>query len=109
VGSKADFNVSLGLIAKRLRDDGEKIAHEAVPNRWADLIRCLDAQERRSLEHGHGSAEPISLAAAELAVHNQAKVLQELIRTDEPTQEAVVLLDELRRKVARAVAEREQQ
>jgi hypothetical protein len=51
-------------------------------------------------------AEQVGLGEAELAVANQEKVLQELVRTEEPTEEAAALLEALRRKVARAVAER---
>ena len=46
------------------------------------------------------------LTEAERAVGNQESVLQELMRTEEPTAEAAALLEDLRRKVARAVAER---
>jgi hypothetical protein len=48
----------------------------------------------------------VELAEAELAVANQENVLRELMRTEEPTEEATALQEELRRKVARAVAER---
>jgi hypothetical protein len=37
---------SLGLIGKRLREDGETIAQEPLPERWVDLIHYLDEQER---------------------------------------------------------------
>ena len=43
---------------------------------------------------------------AELAVGNREKVLRELMRTEEPTEEATALLEGLRQKVARAVAGR---
>jgi hypothetical protein len=69
-----------------------------------DLIHFLDEQERKSVERSRPAVA--GLAEAELAVTNQEKVLQELMRTDEPTEEATALLEELRRKVARAVGER---
>jgi hypothetical protein len=86
---------------------GDDIAHEPLPRRWVDLIRYLDEQERKSLERrqpaGDGEA---SLAKGEVAVRSQEKVLRELMRTDEPTEEATTLLKDLRQKIARALAER---
>ena len=72
---------------------------------WVELIRYLDEQERKSSEPS-AARERASLAEAELAVANQEKLLGELMRTNEPTEEATTLLKDLRRKVARAVAER---
>ena len=46
------------------------------------------------------------IVEAEVAVSNQEKILYELVRTEEPTEEATALLEDLRRKVARAVAGR---
>jgi hypothetical protein len=98
---------SLGLIAKRLRDDGEHVAHEPLPRRWIELIHYLDEQERKSLERPRTAVrQQVSLAEAELAVTNQEKFLRELMRTEEPTEEATALLEDLRRKVAQAVAAR---
>ena len=97
---------SLGLIAKRLRDDSEHVPHEPLPRRWVDLIRYLDEQERNSLERPQPAANEASLAEGEVAVRNQEKSLQELVRTEEPTEEAAALLEALHWKVARAVAER---
>src|SRR5436190_24310568 len=86
---------------------GDDIAHEPLPRRWVDLIRYLDEHERQSLERrqpaGDGEA---SLAKGEVAVRSQEKVLRELMRTDEPTEEATTLLKDLRQKIARALAER---
>jgi hypothetical protein len=48
--AKTAFGSALQLIAKRLRTDGEGVAHEPLPERWIDLIKYLDAQERRSSE-----------------------------------------------------------
>jgi hypothetical protein len=48
--AKTAFGSALGLIAKRLRTDGEGVAREPLPERWIDLIKYLDAQERRSSE-----------------------------------------------------------
>jgi hypothetical protein len=62
----------------------------------------LDAQERETA----AGSPPGEHTEAERAVGNQESVLQELMRTKEPTAEAAALLEDLRRKVARAVAER---
>jgi hypothetical protein len=35
--AKAPFDKALTLIAKRLRDDGESITHEKLPERWVEL------------------------------------------------------------------------
>ena len=71
------------------------------------MIRYLDEQERKSLERrqpaGDGEA---SLAKGEAAVRNQEKILLELMRTNEPTEEATTLLKDFRQKIARAVAHR---
>ena len=48
--AKTGFGSALQLIAKRLRTDGESAAREPLPDRWIDLIKYLDAQERRSSE-----------------------------------------------------------
>jgi hypothetical protein len=40
----------LELIARRLRVDCEDVAREPLPERWVDLIKYLDEQERRSKE-----------------------------------------------------------
>jgi hypothetical protein len=38
---------TLGLVAKRLRYDAAGTAEEPLPERWVELIRGLDEQERR--------------------------------------------------------------
>jgi hypothetical protein len=83
----------------------DDIAHEPLPRRWIELICYLDEQERKSSEPS-AAREQASLADAELAVANQEMLLRELMRTEEPTEKATALLEELRRKVARAVAGR---
>jgi hypothetical protein len=70
------------------------IAHEPLPQRWVELIRYLDEQERKSSEPS-AAREQASLAEAELAVANQEKLLRELMRTEEPTEEATALLEDL--------------
>ena len=84
---------------------GDDIAHEPLPRRWVDLIRYLDEQERKSSERS-AAREQASLAETELAVSKEEKVLGELMRTEEPTEEATALLKDLRRKVADALAHR---
>lgn len=49
---KVGVDGTLGLIAKRLRDEGATVPHEALPARWVDLILYLDRQERGIEEHG---------------------------------------------------------
>ena len=93
---------SLELIVKRLRDEGEHVVREAVPDRWVDLIHCLNEQERKNYDRSRADG----VAGPELAAATQEKILQELVRTDEPTEEASKLLETLRRKVARAIAKR---
>ena len=103
--SDADCAKTLGPIAKRLRLDSESVTREALPTRWLDLILYLDAQEREATA-GSQPGEHAGLTEAERAVGNQENVLQELMRTEEPTAQTAALLEDLRRKVARAVAER---
>lgn len=103
--SDAVYGKTLGLIAKRLRLDSESVTSEALPPRWLDLILYLDAQERE-IATGSPPGEHAGSTEAERAVGNQENVLQELMRTEEPTAETAALLEYLRRKVARAVAKR---
>jgi hypothetical protein len=100
------YDKTLGLVAKRLREDSEQVTQEPLPTRWVDLILHLDEQERRTQP-----AIGEEIVEAELAVGNQEKVLREkvlreLMRTEEPTEEATALLEDLRQKVERAVAAR---
>ena len=100
-------NSILRLLGKVLHDQDDDITHEPLPKRWVDLIHFLDEQERKTnLRSPAAASEQLSLADAQLAVANQEKLLDELMRTDEPTEEATALLKELRRNVARAVAGR---
>jgi hypothetical protein len=97
----------LRRLGKLLHDQDDDITHESLPKRWVDLIHFLDEQERKTnLCSQAAAAEPLSFAEAQLPVTSQEKVLHKLMRTDEPTEEAKARLDDLRRKVARAVAER---
>lgn len=97
----------LRRLGKLLHDQDEDITHEPVPKRWVALIYFLDEQERKTNLRSQATAgERPSLAGAQLPVTSQEKVLRELMRTEEPTEEATTLLEELREKVARAVAER---
>ncbi len=48
--AKAELGSTLELIAKRLRTASEDVAREPLPERWVDLIKYLDEQERRSRE-----------------------------------------------------------
>jgi hypothetical protein len=48
--AKTGLGSTLELIAKRLRTASEDVAHEPLPERWVDLIKYLDEQERRSRE-----------------------------------------------------------
>jgi hypothetical protein len=102
VRAQKGVDSSLELIVKRLRDEGEHVVHEGLPHRWVDLIHYLNEQERKNYDRSLADG----VAEAERAVANQEKLLQELIRTDEPTEEASKLLETLRRKVARAMAKR---
>ena len=105
--SEVAYEKTLGLIAKTLREDSEQVTQDPLPKRWVDLILHLDEQERRSRADSQPAAcEEIRVIEAELAVGKHEKVLRELMRTDEPTEEATTLLKDLRQKIARAVAER---
>ena len=46
--SEVGYDKTLGLIAKRLREDSEQVTQEPLPTRWVDLIHHLDEQERGS-------------------------------------------------------------
>ena len=48
--AKTGLGSTLELIAKRLRTASEDVAREPLPERWVDLIKYLDEQERRSRE-----------------------------------------------------------
>jgi hypothetical protein len=97
----------LRRLGKLLHDQDDDITHEPLPKRWVDLIHFLDEQERKTSSRSQAAAgEKLSLAEAQFAVANQEKAVRELLRTEEPTEEARALLEELREKVARAVAER---
>jgi hypothetical protein len=50
------YDTSLGMIAKTLRAKSEDITHEPMPERWVDLIRYLDEQERKRA--AQAEAEP---------------------------------------------------
>lgn len=105
MGVVPHFDRSLDLIAKRLRSEGDDVTREALPTRWVDLILYLDEQERSTRARSQPAAGD-EIVEAELEVRNQEKVLRELMRTQEPTEEATALLADLRQKVARAVAGR---
>jgi hypothetical protein len=45
-------NGPLGLVAKRLREEGQTIKQEALPERWVDLILFLDERERQRGDAG---------------------------------------------------------
>ena len=103
--SEVGYEKTLGLITRRLREDSEQVTQDPLPTRWVDLIHQLDEQERRSCA-GPQPAAREEIVEAELAVGKQEMVLRELMRTEEPTEEATALLEGLRQKVARAVAGR---
>ena len=48
--AKTELGSTLELIARRLRTASEDVAREPLPERWVDLIKYLDEQERRSKE-----------------------------------------------------------
>ena len=64
--SDAGYDMSLRLIGKRLRDKGENVTQEPLPERWVDLIRYLDEQERK---RSQGLQPPASSGAAESDSH----------------------------------------
>ena len=103
--SEVAYEKTLGLISKRLREDSEQVTQDPLPTRWVDLILYLDEQERTSCAGSQPAARE-EIVEAELAVSKQEKVLRELLRTEDPTEEDAALLEDLRQKVARAVAER---
>ena len=101
VTCRSDVDGGLNLIRPR------RVTREALPTRWVDLILNLDEQERETVAGSQprpGAHD--GLAEAERLVGNQESVLRELMRTEEPTEEAAALLEDLRRRVARPVAER---
>ena len=101
----SDLVISCDRVGKAFQLYADDIAHEPLPMRWVELIRYLDEQERKSSEPS-AAREQASLAGTELAVSKEEKVLGELMRTEEPTEEVTALLEGLRQKVARALAER---
>jgi len=105
--SEVGYDKTLGLIAKRLREDSSQVTREPLPTRWLELILHLDEQEGNTRARSQPTARELRVVEAELAVSDQEKVLRELMRTEEPTEEARTLLEDLRGKVARAVVERD--
>jgi hypothetical protein len=43
----------LGLISKALRTSYDEVAREPLPQRWVDLIHCLNERERVEGERQH--------------------------------------------------------
>src|SRR3954453_21639148 len=87
--SETDHDQTFGLIAKRFREDSEQVTREPLPRRWADLVLHLAERERNTRA---SSAQP-GIVEAEMAFSKQEEVLRELMRTDEPTEEARALLE----------------
>ena len=54
--SKVVLASALQLIGKRLREDGQNLTGEELPERWVDLIRYLDEEERRATGIDPGAA-----------------------------------------------------
>ena len=81
----------LGRLGKALHDE---ITREPLPKRWVELIHCLDERER------------LGRTDAEGAVIRQEKFLTELVSIAEPTEKTRTVLEDLRRRVARALSER---
>ena len=105
--SEVGYDKTLGLIAKRLREDSDQVTQEPLPASWMDLLLHLDEQEPRT----SGGLEPVACEQlpapqAGLVAGQQEKVLRELMRTGEPTEESTALLEDLRQKVVRALAGR---
>ena len=46
--SKAGHVHALGLVTKGIREDGENVTREPLPERWIDLIHHLNELERLS-------------------------------------------------------------
>jgi hypothetical protein len=104
--SEVGYDQTLGLIVERFREDSEQVTREPLPTRWVELILHLDERERNRRARPQSSGGP-GVLEAEIVVNKQEEVLRELLRTEEPTEEARALLEDLRRTVARAVAERD--
>jgi len=104
--SEVAYDQRFSLIAKRFREDSEQVTRAPLPKRWVDLILHLDEQERQTRAGSPAAAEP-GVVEAKFVVRKQEEMLRELTRTEEPTEEARALLEDLRRQVARAVAERD--
>jgi hypothetical protein len=51
---KVGLDSALGLIAKRLRGESEQATREPLPERWVELIKQLNEQERERVQN----AEP---------------------------------------------------
>jgi hypothetical protein len=103
----------LGRIGKAVHVQIDDIRHEPLPRRWIELIHYLDEQERNCsarqakspMEH-RPTEQTDEGPKAELAVIRQEKLVSELLSTGQPTEEARALLEDLRRRVARALTER---
>lgn len=78
-----------------------------MPKRWVDCSSIsMKKLERKTRAGAQTAAEPAAVET-EFAVSKQEEMLRELTLTEEPTEEAEALRDDLRRQVARAVAERD--
>ena len=61
---RATVDSALKLIAKRLRDDGESVTHEELPQRRVDLILYLDERSgARKRAHARNEASGIKQSA----------------------------------------------
>jgi hypothetical protein len=84
--SEVGYDKTLGLIAKRLREDSDQVTHEPLPALLVDLLLHLDEQERRTSAGSQPAAcEQLPVIEAGLLASNQEKVQRELIRAEEPT------------------------
>jgi hypothetical protein len=84
--SKAGYDKSLGMIANGLRDGWRELVAAPLPEQLRRLVDQLEHVQRSGL-----------------AIAKQEKLHRELLNTDEPTDEAKQLLDEMRREVNRAL------
>lgn len=50
--SKTGYDEWLGLIAERLRREDQAAPREQLPERWVDLIRHLNEEERKQSDAG---------------------------------------------------------
>jgi hypothetical protein len=53
---------TFGLIARKLRAEGDNITRQALPRRWVELLRQLNEEERRAKAGNEAPSSEVHIA-----------------------------------------------